>query len=207
RATGACSTSLQTVRSFSRSTRRGVSPRSRRSSRRSGRSYNPVLSDRFLSRLTMTSPGILNADMKRVVDEQRLGFVATVCPDGTPNLSTKGTTAVRHDDHLIFANIKSPGTLANLRHNPNVEVNVVDPFVRKGYRFKGVATILESGPLYDKALAFYRTRGSRSAIREIVLIRVRTAHAMDSPAYDLGLTEDDVRNRWVRHFETVLAGR
>ena len=77
--------------------------------------------------------GLLTADMKRVVGEQRLGFVATVCPDGTPNLSPKGTTAVWDDDHLVFANIRSPGTLANLRQNANVEVNVVDPFLRKGH--------------------------------------------------------------------------
>jgi predicted pyridoxine 5'-phosphate oxidase superfamily flavin-nucleotide-binding protein len=89
--------------------------------------------------------GILTVDMKRVVEQQRLGFVATVCPDGTPNLSPKGSTAVWDEDHLIFANIRSPGTLANLRQNANVEVNVVDPFVRRGYRFKGVASILESG--------------------------------------------------------------
>jgi hypothetical protein len=31
--------------------------------------------------------GILTDDMKRVVREQKLGFIATVCPDGTPNLS------------------------------------------------------------------------------------------------------------------------
>jgi predicted pyridoxine 5'-phosphate oxidase superfamily flavin-nucleotide-binding protein len=86
-------------------------------------------------------------DMKRVVEEQRLGFVATVCPDGTPNLSPKGTTAVWDDDHLVFANIRSPGTLANLRQNANVEVNVVDPFRRKGYRFKGLGSVLESGAL------------------------------------------------------------
>ncbi|HTS54181.1 MAG TPA: hypothetical protein VMH26_12975 [Burkholderiales bacterium] len=43
----------------------------------------------------------------------------------------------------VFANIRSPGTLSNLRQNANVEVNVVDPFVRKGYRFKGVASVLE----------------------------------------------------------------
>ena len=41
--------------------------------------------------------GILTADMKRVVEQQRLGFVATVCADGTPNLSPKGTTAVWDD--------------------------------------------------------------------------------------------------------------
>lgn len=44
--------------------------------------------------------GKLTADMKRVVAEQRLVYVATVCPDGTPNLSPKGTIAVWDDDHL-----------------------------------------------------------------------------------------------------------
>jgi predicted pyridoxine 5'-phosphate oxidase superfamily flavin-nucleotide-binding protein len=151
--------------------------------------------------------GILTIDMKRVVEQQRLGFVATVCPDGTPNLSPKGTTAVWDDDHLIFANIRSPGTLANLRLNANVEVNVVDPFVRKGYRFKGVASVLESGPLYDKLLAFYGERGSRFAIREIVMIQVQTAQPIDSPAYDLGLTEEEVRDRMERHFQSLRAGR
>src|SRR5881296_3880931 len=120
--------------------------------------------------------GVLTADMKRVVEEQRLGFVATVCADGTPNLSPKGTTAVWDDNHLVFANIRSPGTLENLRHNASIEVNVVDPFLRKGYRFKGIGTVLESGKLYEKAIAFYKERGSRvSAIREIVLIEVQRA--------------------------------
>jgi predicted pyridoxine 5'-phosphate oxidase superfamily flavin-nucleotide-binding protein len=150
--------------------------------------------------------GTLTIDMKRVVEQQRLGFVATVCPDGTPNLSPKGTTAVWDDDHLIFANIRSPGTLANLRQNANVEVNVVDPFVRKGYRFKGVASILESGPLYDKLLAFYKERGSQFAIREIVMIQVQIAQPIDSPAYDLGLTEQEVRDRMERHFQLLRAG-
>ena len=152
--------------------------------------------------------GLLTADMKRVVEEQRLGFVATVCPDGTPNLSPKGTTAVWDDDHLVFANIRSPGTLANLRRNASVEVNVVDPFLRKGYRFKGVASILESGALYDQALAFYKERGSRvSAFREIVMVRLQRAEPIDSPAYDLGLTEDEVRGRWEHYFQSLRAGK
>jgi uncharacterized protein len=146
--------------------------------------------------------------MKRVVEEQRLGFVATVCPDGTPNLSPKGTTAVWDDDHLVFANIRSPGTLANLRHNASVEINVVDPFLRKGYRFKGIASVLESGALYDKAIAFYEERGSRvSAFREVVLVRVHSAQPIDSPAYDLGLTEDEVRGRWERYFQSLRSGK
>jgi predicted pyridoxine 5'-phosphate oxidase superfamily flavin-nucleotide-binding protein len=151
--------------------------------------------------------GLLTADMKRVVAEQRLGFVATVCPDGTPNLSPKGTTAVWDDDHLVFANIRSPGTLANLRQNAVVEVNVVDPFLRKGYRFKGVAAVLESGALYDQAIAFYKERGSQvRAIREVVIVRVQTAQPIDSPAYDLGLSEEQVRARWERHFQSLRSG-
>jgi predicted pyridoxine 5'-phosphate oxidase superfamily flavin-nucleotide-binding protein len=150
--------------------------------------------------------GLISADMKRVVDEQRLGFVATVCPDGTPNLSPKGTTRVWDADHLVFANIRSPGTLANLRANASVEVNVVDPFVRKGYRFKGIASVLDSGPLYDQVVAFYKERGVVSGIREVVMVRVERAQAIDSPAYDLGLTEAEVRARWDRHWQAVRAG-
>ncbi|HEV8484931.1 MAG TPA: pyridoxamine 5'-phosphate oxidase family protein, partial [Blastocatellia bacterium] len=132
--------------------------------------------------------GLLTSDMKRVVEEQRLGFFATVCPDGTPNLSPKGTTAVWDDDHLVFANIRSPVTLANLRRNANVEVNVVDPIVRKGYRFKGVATILESGPLYDEAIAFYKKRGTALEIFEVVLVTVQSAKPVTSPAYESATT-------------------
>jgi hypothetical protein len=84
-----------------------------------------------------------------------------------------------------------------------VEVNAVDPFVRKGYRFKGVASVLESGDLHEKVIAFYKERGARSTIREIVMIRVQRAQPIDSPAYDLGLTEDEIRDHWDRHFESL----
>ena len=153
------------------------------------------------------STGILTADMKRVVGEQRLGFVATVCPDGTPNLSPKGTTAVWDDDHLVFANIRSPGTIANLRQNASVEVNVVDPFLRKGYRFKGVASVLDSGALYDEVMAFYAERGVTNPIGEVVLIRVQSAQAIDSPAYDLGLSEDEVRAQWEENWQSRRAAK
>src|SRR5262249_53344347 len=115
-------------------------------------------SDRFVTGRAAgkeSSVGILNEDMKRVVREQRLAFVATVCEDNTPNLSPKGTIAVWDDDHLVFANIRSPQTIANLRRNAAVEVNVVDPFARKGFRFKGTATVLESGARYDEVAALF----------------------------------------------------
>src|SRR3954463_5228588 len=130
--------------------------------------------------------GILTLDMQRLVREQRLGYVATVCPDGTPNVSPKGTTTVWDDDHLVFADIRSPGTVRNLRHNPAVEINVVDPIVRKGYRFKGTGSLVEDGELFDQIVAFFRRAGSTSPIRSVVLVRVERALPLTSPAYDAG---------------------
>ena len=147
--------------------------------------------------------GILTDDMQRIVREQRLGFVATVCPDGTPNLSPKGTTTVWDDDHLVFADIHSPGTVANLLQNPAIEINVVDPDLRKGYRFKGTATILTDGEIFDKFIAFYRERGTQYPIKSVVLVKVLRASSLISPAYDSGATEAEIRARWQTYRTTL----
>jgi predicted pyridoxine 5'-phosphate oxidase superfamily flavin-nucleotide-binding protein len=147
--------------------------------------------------------GILTPDMQRVVREQRLGYVATVCPDGTPNLSPKGTTTVWDDDHLVFADIRSPGTIGNLRHNPAVEINVVDPIARKGYRFKGVADVLTDGKLFTAIVAAYRRNGSTSPIRAVVLVAVHRALPLTSPAYDQGATEAELQQRWSRYYDDL----
>lgn len=52
--------------------------------------------------MTIDDERPLTEDMKRIVAEQKLAFVATVCPDGTANLSPKGTIAVWDDTHLVF---------------------------------------------------------------------------------------------------------
>ncbi|MBI1817130.1 MAG: pyridoxamine 5'-phosphate oxidase family protein [Deltaproteobacteria bacterium] len=149
---------------------------------------------------------ILTDDMKRVVRQQRLAFVATVCPDNTPNVSPKGCIAVWGDDHLVFANIRSPRTISNLRHNPAIEINVIDPFVRKGYRFKGTATVVEAGARYEEITAFFRARGVQSPILEVVVVTVERATPVTSPAYDRGVSEAETRARWERHHEAVKRG-
>jgi uncharacterized protein len=145
----------------------------------------------------------LTHEMKRMVEQQRLGFVATVCPDGTPNLSPKGTVCVLDDDHLMFADIRSPGTVANLRSNPNIEVNVVDPLVRKGYRFKGQAEVLEKGTDFERLLAVFASRGMPDAprrIRAIVVARISLARPLISPGYDRDADEAAMRARWTRYY-------
>ena len=141
---------------------------------------------------------MLDRDMQRVVSEQRLGYVASVCADGTPNLSPKGTTAVWDDEHLVFAHLYSAQTVANIEAGDGVvEINVVDPIVRKGYRFKGRATVHRDGPVYESGVRFYQQRSGleRHRIAAIVLVRVEHAGPLVSPAYDDGSTEDDVEQR------------
>ena len=151
------------------------------------------------------------AAMKRVVAEQRLAFVATVCSDGTPNLSPKGTIAIWDDHHLVFADIHSPGTIANLKENPTVEVNVVDPFVRKGYRFKGTAKVIVNGELFQEIMRFYQSRWvdtarrkGEPAIRGFVLVKVEKALPLISPAYDdASSDEESIRKYWLSYFEVL----
>jgi uncharacterized protein len=150
--------------------------------------------------------GILTDDMKRVVREQRLGYVATVCPDGTPNLSPKGTTGVWDDDHLMFADIRSPQSVRNIEQNGSVEVNVVDPLVRKGYRFKGRAAVHRAGEIFQRGCQIYRDLGLTMDIRAVVVIRVERAQPVSSPAYDRGDTEEQVRDRWRRYWRTLWDG-
>lgn len=152
--------------------------------------------------------GILNEDMKRLVDEQKLGFVATVGADGTPNLSPKGTMVVLDDEHIAFGEIRSPNTVENLRHNPVLEINFVDPFARKGYRFKGRADFLERGSdAFNASFAPFAQWGDlANTINGIVRVRVERALPITSPAYDMGASEADLRAQWTDTFERIQPG-
>ena len=149
---------------------------------------------------------MLTADMKRLVGDQPLGFVATVSPDGTPNLSPKGTFAVIDDRTLAFADIRSPQTIRNLKANPRLEVNFVDPFVRKGYRFSGAARLVNRGeagfePILAKLRSSFATR-----VRTVVVVTVEKATPLTSPSYDDGRSEADLRRAWTARFRKLQPG-
>jgi len=147
-------------------------------------------------------------DMRSVIAEQRLAFVATVCPDGTPNLSPKGTIAAFADQHLVFADIRSPATIRNLERNPYVEINVVDPFCRKGYRFKGKAQIVRDGQLYRDIEGFYAREWvdvgkGRRDLGCFVLVKLQEALPLISPVYDGGADQEQIRREWIMYFASL----
>lgn len=150
---------------------------------------------------------MLTPDMKRMIEEQLLGFVATSAPDGTPNVSPKATFFVVDDRTIAFGDIRSPGTIRNLRTNPRIEINFVDPFVRKGYRFAGTAEVAERGTdAFETLLGHYRgTLAPR--LRAIVAVTVTKALPLVSPAYDDGTEEADIRRGWTTRFRKLQPGQ
>lgn len=151
----------------------------------------------------------LTDDMKRVITEQRLGFVATVNADGTPNLSPKGTMVVLGDEQIAFGEIRSPNTIRNLADRPAVEINFVDPTARKGYRFSGQAEVIPGGrPPFDELFPeFARWGGLADSIRAIVRVRIDKAAPLTSPAYDHGATEAELRASWLAHLQDIQPQR
>jgi len=144
--------------------------------------------------------GLLTNEIKSLIEQQKLGYVATVSPENTPNLSPKGTISVWDDEHLVFADIKSPKTMENLEKNPSLEINVIDPIARKGFRFKGTGTILSSGQEYNKIISYYSKMGIKSKIGRVVLIKVSSVNNVTSPLYDLGYTEEEIKKRWKEYY-------
>jgi len=153
--------------------------------------------------------GKLTEGMKRVVSEQKLGFVATVSEDGTPNLSPKGTFIVLDDDHILFGEIRSPNTVKNLVDRPTMEISFVDPFARKGFRAKGRATFVPRGaPEFDELLPRFAQWGELTdKFNGIVKLRVERAAPVISPAYDMGAKEADLREAWMAHFAGLQSNR
>ena len=143
---------------------------------------------------------MITQKIKKLLSEQKLGYVATVSLDGTPNLSPKGTIIAWDQNTLAFADIRSPQTVKNLKNNPSIEINVVDPFSRKGYRFKGIAKIISNGKQYEEILSFYKTLDIKSSIKSIVLVRVERVSEILSPLYDIGYTEEEMKTKWRKYY-------
>jgi hypothetical protein len=146
---------------------------------------------------------LITPEIKNFLTQQKLGYVATVSPSGMPNISPKGTIIGWDSETLSFANIRSPDTIDNLKNNPNIEINVIDPILRKGYLFSGVCTILSSGDLFDEIFSYYRNIGVTSVIHSIVLVKLSQISPVTSPLYDTGISEDEMKLKWKIHFKIL----
>ena len=137
---------------------------------------------------------IITDEMRDMIRRVRLAFVATVGSDGRPNLSPRGSLKVLDSTTLIYADIQSPQTTRNVEINPNVEINVVDPFRRRGFRFRGTAMVSEDVSLVAFAGA---DLGADYPVRHAVVIKVDCAVPVRSPVYSFtDATEEQIIETW-----------
>lgn len=146
---------------------------------------------------------MITEKIKDFLNLQKLAYVATVTSDGKPNISPKGTVIGWDAETLAFADIRSPDTMKNLKDNPNVEINVIDPLLRKGFLFQGKAKIVEDKSMYEEILNHYRQNGIKSPINSIVLVDVSSISDVVSPLYDMGISEEEIKSKWQKHFANL----
>ena len=115
----------------------------------------------------------LSEEAKKIISEFGPALIATASKEGKPNVSPKGSFRVLDDEHVIFANIASPRTMANLKENPQLTAIIFDRSTRKGCRIWGKAEVLDSGDLLDSIAAEYAPRGMK--VKHLVKVAVEEA--------------------------------
>lgn len=116
-----------------------------------------------------------------------LCWLATADAAGQPNVTPKEVFAVSDDEHLVIANIVSPGSAANVAANPKVCVSFVDVFVQKGFKVVGVAwDVAPADPSFARWVAPLRElTGDRFPIRSVFVVRATEVEAIVAPSYVL----------------------
>ncbi|MCB8820249.1 pyridoxamine 5'-phosphate oxidase family protein [Microvirga rosea] len=123
------------------------------------------------------------ADQKNAV----LCWLATVSPEGVPNVSPKEIFALFDDESLVVADIMSPTTVRNIRANPKVCLSFVDVFRQKGFKVEGEALVV---PREEAAFAvlgkdLLAMAGQDFPIKNVIHIRMTRISRILAPSYSL----------------------
>jgi uncharacterized protein len=113
---------------------------------------------------------VLSAEAKTLIADVHPAFIATADKQGKPNVSAKGSFRVHDDEHVLFADVNSPRTIANLEENPQVSGIVLDPATRHGCRVWGRAQVFASGDLFEGVNRALAARNMQA--KHVVLIAV-----------------------------------
>ena len=148
---------------------------------------------------------MITPELKRIIEENTIGFVATVTPDGAPHVSPKATMICLDANHIAYCDIRSPDTVRNIRVNPRVEICFIDIIRRIGCRLKGKAVYSEQGSPEFKALCatFNRWEPLLERAGGFVVIEVESAKKVTSPAYDLGQSEASLIEYWLGFYNEL----
>ena len=149
----------------------------------------------------------LSPQMQQLIRHYSVGSVATVNADGTPSVSPKATFVVVDERCIAYGNIRSPGTSANLRERPAVEVNFIDVLARLALRVRGQARLVARDhadasillPPFEALWSPYL-----DSMSEFVCIDIEQAQLIRSPAYDVGLQRRELMQTNLAKLSQIL---
>ena len=149
---------------------------------------------------------MLTRPMVELISTYTVGSVATVQADGAPAVSPKATFLVIDDRTIAFANIRSEGTVENLRHDPRVEVTFVDIFKRLGCRVRGRARYDALHEVKPEHAAPFEAKWSDlyELMKGIITIDIVEAQNLSSPSYDVGGNQSEMEEYWMTYHADVL---
>lgn len=123
---------------------------------------------------------VLTQEMKDLVANFQC-FVATVNPDGTPNVGPKRSTRVLDDEHLAYNEVTGKQTWANVAKGSQVAIAVVDRETMRGFRFVGSPEVITSGEVFEQSVAMMRQRGLLAPLTAVVKVKVEKIYNLGLP--------------------------
>lgn len=128
---------------------------------------------------------MLTQQIKESINKSVLCWLATASLDGMPNVSPKEIFTSYDHQHVIIANIASPQSIQNIKHNPQVCISFIDILVQRGWQLKGKAVLIEHN---DSAFALLKppllkmTEG-KFPFSTIIKIKIQEAKPIWAPSY------------------------
>lgn len=100
---------------------------------------------------------VLTDPMPQLIDNALANGVpcilATSSAKGEPDIGYKGSVMIFDNESLAYWERTRRQHLKNVQENPNVVVLFRDPKTRVNWRFHGIATVHEKGPIRDQVMA------------------------------------------------------
>lgn len=130
---------------------------------------------------------MISKEIKNCIDQSVLCWLATSNRENEPNVSPKEMFTLYSESTLLIANIASPITVKNIELNPKVCVSILDIFVQKGYKIKGIAKIVEKTDNHfeTKLKVLTDLFTDKFPIKSIIEVELQQVDKIVAPSYFL----------------------
>lgn len=130
---------------------------------------------------------MITDEVKDYINRSVLCWLATSNAESEPNVSPKEMFTFQDDKRLLIAHIASPGSISNIKINPNVCVSFIDIFIQKGYKIKGTACVISQtdDTFKEKAQPLVDLFSDEFPILAVIDIEVKKVEPIQAPSYFL----------------------